>query len=67
MPDDDPAERRRQHDRRAQRVGPRGDGTPQQLRVRGILEHEGALKIPRAVQTRRQTEVSLEQRARAAE
>ena len=64
--DDDPPQRGRQNDRRPQRARQRCDLRAERFRMRRVLEHERALQISRTVETRRQTEVSLEQRAGAA-
>ena len=65
--DDDAAERRREHDRRAVALERGAERFTERRRVARVLEHERALQVPGAVQTRRQTEVAFEQGAGLAE
>ena len=67
LSDDDAAERGRQHDGRAEVARALRDGAAERLGVGGMLQHERALQVAGTVKPGRQTEVALEQRARAAE
>ena len=64
MSDHDAAKRRRQHDARAQRTRAIGDGLAERFGHVRMLQHERALQVAGTVQTRGQTEVAFEQRAR---
>ena len=66
MADHDAAERRRQDDGRAQRLGRDGNLAAECFGVDGMLQHERALQVAAAVQAGRQPEVPIEQGAGAA-
>ena len=65
--DHDAAERRGEDRRRAEPASAGAERVAERRRVARMLEHERALQVPGAVQTRRQTEVAFEQGAGLAE
>lgn len=61
--DDEPAHGWRQYDRRRERPQTIGECAAQGFGVRGMLEHQRTLEVPRTVQPRRQLEVPVQEGA----
>ena len=66
LADDDAAQRRRQHRLRAEAAHAIRERRAERFGLARMLQHERALQVAGAVQSGRQAEVALEERARAA-
>jgi len=67
VPDDQPAEGRREDRGRPQVADPVGQRAPESLGMGRMLQDEGALEVARAVEAGREPEMPLEQRGATAE